>query len=79
MSKVRPPDKKTIIKKFDGDNVPEEFTFPSIGIENIDRALFNLFDKKSMNKGGVLLINAFVAFFMYYLYRIAYSICIKTL
>ena len=41
--------------------------------------VFNLFDKKSMNKGGVLLINAFVAFFMYYLYRIAYSICIKTL
>ena len=45
MSKVRPPDKKSLIKKFDGDNVPEEFNFPSIGIENIDRAIFNLFDK----------------------------------
>lgn len=56
MSKVRPPDKKTIIKKFDGDNVPEEFTFPSIGIENIDRALFNLFDKNlsfETNSNGV--------------------------
>ena len=41
--------------------------------------IFNLFDKKTMNRGGILLINAFVAFFMYYLYRIAYSICIKAL
>ena len=41
--------------------------------------VFNLFDKKTMSRGGVLLINAFVAFFMYYLYRIAYSICIKAL
>ena len=46
MSKVRPPDKKILIKNFDGDNVPEDFDFPSIGIENIDRAIFNLFDKK---------------------------------
>jgi hypothetical protein len=35
---------KISIKDFDGDNVPEDFEFPSIGIENIDRALFNLFD-----------------------------------
>lgn len=41
--------------------------------------VINLFDKKSMNKGGVLLINSFVAFFMYYLYRISYSVCIKAL
>ena len=41
--------------------------------------VFSLFDKKTMNRGGVLLLNAFVAFFMYYLYRIAYSICIKAL
>tara|TARA_B100001093_G_scaffold391359_1_gene377774 strand:- start:2542 stop:2778 length:237 start_codon:yes stop_codon:yes gene_type:complete len=42
-------------------------------------SVFNLFDKKTMSRGGVLLINSFVAFFMYYLYRIAYSICIKAL
>lgn len=35
---------KIQIKDFDGDNVPEDFNFPTIGIENIDRALFNLFD-----------------------------------
>ena len=35
-----------IIKKFDGDNPPEDFEFPSIGIEDIDRAVFKLFDKK---------------------------------
>lgn len=44
MAQRRPPDKKLIIKKFDGDNVPDNFEFPSIGIENIDRAVFNLFD-----------------------------------
>tara|TARA_R110001592_G_scaffold328166_2_gene609584 strand:+ start:1898 stop:3097 length:1200 start_codon:yes stop_codon:yes gene_type:complete len=35
-----------IIKKFEGDNPPEDFDFPSIGIEDIDRAVFKLFDKK---------------------------------
>ena len=35
-----------IIKKFDGDNPPEDFEFPSIGIEDIDRTVFKLFDKK---------------------------------
>ena len=44
MSKTRPPVKKTLIKKFDGDNVPDNFDFPSIGIEDIDRAVFNIFD-----------------------------------
>ena len=37
---------KIAIKDFDGDKVPENFEFPSIGIENIDRAIFDLFDKK---------------------------------
>lgn len=40
------PLKKIKIKDFDGDNVPENFDFPSIGIENIDRAVFELFDKQ---------------------------------
>ncbi len=41
--------------------------------------VFNLFDNKNMKTGVVLLVQSFVAIFMYYLYRIAYSICIKTL
>ena len=41
--------------------------------------VLSLFDKKTMTRGGVFLVQSFVAFFMYYLYRIAYSICIKTL
>lgn len=44
MSKVRIPPKQVLIKDFDGNNVPENFDFPSIGIENIDRAVFDLFD-----------------------------------
>ena len=34
-----------IIKDFDGSNSPEDFEFPSIGIEDIDRAVFKLFNK----------------------------------
>ena len=37
--------KKSIFTKFDGTNVPENFEFPSIELEDIDRAVFNLFDK----------------------------------
>jgi len=44
MSKVRIPKKKIVIKDFDGNNVPEDFEFPSIGIENIDRSVFDLFE-----------------------------------
>jgi hypothetical protein len=35
-----------IIKQFEGDNPPDNFDFPSIGIEDIDRAVFELFDSK---------------------------------
>ena len=31
--------------QFNGDDVPENFELPEIGIENIDRGLFNLFDQ----------------------------------
>jgi len=44
MTKKQRPVKTAIIKNFDGDNVPEDFEFPSIGIEQIDRAVFDLFD-----------------------------------
>jgi hypothetical protein len=35
-----------VIKDFDGNNAPEDFDIPSIGIEDIDRAIFELFDNK---------------------------------
>jgi len=41
--------------------------------------VFNLFDKKTRKQGGVLLINSFVMFFVYYIYRIIYSMCVKSL
>ena len=44
MSRKITPDKKQLIKKYDGDNVPENFDFPNIGIEQIDRGVFDLFD-----------------------------------
>tara|TARA_B100001093_G_scaffold519935_1_gene611545 strand:+ start:7985 stop:9187 length:1203 start_codon:yes stop_codon:yes gene_type:complete len=44
MSKKQIDPKRVIIKDFDGNNVPEDFDFPSIGIENIDRAVFDLFN-----------------------------------
>lgn len=31
---------------YDGDNVPDNFELPPIGIENIDRGVFDLFDKE---------------------------------
>ena len=40
-------------------------------------AVFSLVDKKTRSNGGILVLNSFVMFFMYYLYRIAYSVCIK--
>lgn len=40
------PKGEKIIKDFDGNNAPEEFDIPSVGIEDIDRAIFELFDSK---------------------------------
>jgi len=40
------PKGEKIIKSFDGNNAPADFDIPSIGIEDIDRAVFQLFDKK---------------------------------
>jgi len=33
-----------VIKSFDGNNAPEDFDIPSVGIADIDRAVFTLFD-----------------------------------
>jgi len=46
MTKKNIPQKRVLIKNFDGDNVPDDFELPSIGLEDIDRAVFNLFDKE---------------------------------
>ena len=35
-----------VIKDFDGTNAPDDFDIPSIGIEDIDRAIFTLFNDK---------------------------------
>lgn len=40
------PKDRIIPKKFDGENVPDDFHFPSCGIEDMDRALFKLFDER---------------------------------
>ena len=45
MSRKQIDPKKVVIKDFDGNNVPEDFDFPSIGIEDIDRTVFDLFDQ----------------------------------
>jgi hypothetical protein len=31
---------------YEGTNVPDDFSIPPVGIEDIDRAIFTLFDKK---------------------------------
>tara|TARA_X000001382_G_scaffold127039_3_gene114368 strand:- start:2193 stop:3395 length:1203 start_codon:yes stop_codon:yes gene_type:complete len=40
------PKGEKVIKSFDGNNAPDDFDIPSIGIEDLDRAIFQLFDKK---------------------------------
>tara|TARA_B100000900_G_scaffold165364_2_gene140396 strand:- start:2489 stop:2725 length:237 start_codon:yes stop_codon:yes gene_type:complete len=49
------------------------------GLVILSLALYSLFDKKTTDRAGILLLQSFVTFFMYYLYRIAYSICVKSL
>jgi len=46
MSMLPKPKGEKVIKDFDGNNAPDEFDIPSVGIEDIDRAIFELFDKK---------------------------------
>ena len=46
MAKAPGPKGSKIINDFDGNNSPDDFNIPSIGIEDIDRAIFELFDKK---------------------------------
>lgn len=46
MAKRKNPEKKVLLRKFDGDNTPEDFEFPSLTIEDIDRSLFDLFENR---------------------------------
>ena len=46
MAKAPGPKGERIIKHFDGTNPPEDFSIPSIGIEDIDRSIFHLFNEK---------------------------------
>jgi len=36
-----------LLSGYEGANVPEDFKIPSVGIEDVDRAMFNLFDKNN--------------------------------
>ena len=57
MPKAPGPKGSKIIKSFDGSNSPDDFTIPSMGIEDIDRAIFSLFDEKiafEVSSKGVL-------------------------
>ena len=49
------------------------------GIFSIILAMILMFDKKTRSQGLIMVINSITIFFTYYLYRIGYSICIKTL
>jgi len=40
------PETEILKKGYEGFNVPDNFSIPPCGIEDVDRALFNLFDKK---------------------------------
>jgi len=40
------PEKEVLKKGYEGFNVPDNFSIPPCGIEDVDRALFNLFDKR---------------------------------
>lgn len=39
-------EKEQLKKGYEGFNVPDNFSFPSCGIEDVDRALFELFDRR---------------------------------
>lgn len=39
------PDRRKIPSGLEGTNIPDDFTIPACGIEDVDRALFQLFDK----------------------------------
>jgi len=41
--------------------------------------LIKLFNKKTFDIGGFLILNSLTGLFSYYLYRMAYSMCVKSM
>ena len=41
--------------------------------------LIKLFNKKTFDIGGLIILNSLAGFFSYYLYRIIYSMCVKSM
>ena len=41
--------------------------------------LIKLFNKKTSDIGGLIILNSLGGFFSYYLYRIIYSMCVKSM
>ena len=41
--------------------------------------LIKLFNKKTFDIGGLIFLNSLGGFFSYYLYRIVYSMCVKSM
>tara|TARA_B110000483_G_C17951322_1_gene448387 strand:- start:64 stop:300 length:237 start_codon:yes stop_codon:yes gene_type:complete len=41
--------------------------------------LIKLFNKKTFDIGSLIILNSLGGFFSYYLYRIAYSMCVKSM
>lgn len=45
VKKVRDPESIAVPTGYEGDNTTEDYFLPSCGLEDLDRAIFNLFDK----------------------------------
>ena len=50
-----------------------------VAVLTVVNGLFQCFNKKSRERGFFLILNSLGMFFMYYLYRIVYSMCFKSL
>ena len=50
-----------------------------LALITVINGIYQLLDKKSRTTGIFLILNSLTMFFMYYLYRIIYSICLKSL
>ena len=50
-----------------------------LGLIALIRGVFYFFNKKTAELGGMLVFHSISMFLFYYLYRILYSMCVKTL
>lgn len=51
----------------------------ALGFLGLLSGIYCLFNKKNQKLGLYIIFNSLMTFFMYYLYRVIYSMCIKTL